>query len=564
MPTVKFKNLYLLSQVEKRALHVSLRSQKLLIQGANGFGKSVIMKSLYEALGATPNKIDDRWKKANVSSCLEFEFAGAIWFSIKAHGVLSLFDDKGNRQFWGLRLIKDWGPKLAEFFGFKLEMVDKDGETLTPPPAYLFAPFYIDQDGSWDNTWVSFRKDFYLPESARTLADYHSGIRPDGYYAAKAELTKEKIVLSSLETAVDTLRQAMTQIEEIEGTTPIYDLQEFASECDDLVAESERLLVLQARHRRTISDLHEEFHLVRAEASLLRNTLSEMRGEFDLASSLPHQVECPTCGHEYQNSLAERFALIEDEGVLSKALTEAKYKLGRLSERELTERGKLDVISASLTRVQKILETEKQSLSLNDVLVAAGKTEAAKLLRVSLSEKIVAADGSRNKAELLRASMSKFTERTRTTEIMKFYRSRLSMYSQELDVHLDAPEKQSIVSINVARGSEGPRALLAYYYAFLYTKIKFTTSVRFPVVIDSPNQQGQDKVHLPQMLKFIFDHVPEDVQTIVATEDASGLKFEGVAIATYGEAKRQILREKEFDRVKSIFDPFFQKILAAE
>lgn len=564
MPTVKFKNLFLLSQVEKRALHVPLHSRKLLIQGANGFGKSVIMKSLYEALGATPNKIDDRWKNASVSSCLEFEFAGETWFSVKAHGVHSLFDDKGNRRFWGQRLVKDWGPKLAEFFGFKLEMVDKDGETLTPPPAYLFAPFYVDQDGSWENTWVSFRKDFYLPESAVTLADYHSGIRPDGYYSAKAELTKEKLVLSSLETAVETLRQAMTQIEEIEGTTPTYDLQEFASECDDLVAESGRLLVLQAEHRRTVSDLHEESHLVRAEAVLIKNALNEMRGEFELASSLPRQVECPTCGHEYQNSLAERFALIEDEGVLSKALTDAQSKLERLVEKERTERGRLDAISASLSRVQKILETRKQSLSLNDVLVAAGKTEAAKILRVSLNDKIVAADGSRTRTDSLRASMNEFTDRTRISEIRKFYRTRLSMFSQELDVHLDDPEKQSIVSINVARGSEGPRALLAYYYAFLHTKIEFTTNARFPVVIDSPNQQGQDKVHLPQMVKFIFDHVPGDAQTIVATEDASGLEFEGVTIATYGEAKRQVLREKEFDRVKAVFDPFFQKILAME
>lgn len=564
MPTVKFINLFLLSQVEKRALHVPLHSQKLLIQGANGFGKSVIMKSLYEALGATPNKIDDRWKNANVSSCLEFEFAGATWFSVKAHGVHSLFDNKGNRQFWGQRLVKDWGPKLAEFFGFKLEMVDKDGETLTPPPAYLFAPFYIDQDGSWDNTWVSFRKDFYLPESAITLADYHSGIRPDGYYSAKAELTKEKIVLSNLETAVETLRQAMTQIEEIEGTTPTYDLQEFASECDDLVAESERLLVLQASHRRTVSDLHEESHLLRAEAVLIKNALNEMRGEFELASSLPRQVECPTCGHEYQNSLAERFALIADEGVLSKALTDAQSKLDRVIETERSERGKLDAIGASLARVQKILEVQKQSLSLNDVLVAAGKTEAAKILRVSLNEKIVAVDGSRNKTESLRASMNEFTDRTRTAEIRKFYRTRLSMYSQELDVHLDDPEKQSIVSINVARGSEGPRALLAYYYAFLHTKFEFTKNVRFPVVIDSPNQQGQDKVHLPQMVKFIFDHVPDEAQTIVATEDSSGIDLEGVTISTYGEAKRQVLREKEFDRVKAIFDPFFEKILAME
>lgn len=564
MPTVKFKNLFLLSQVEKRALHVPLHSQKLLIQGANGFGKSVIMKSLYEALGATPNKIDDRWRSANVSTCLEFEFAGATWFSVKAHGIHSLFDDKGNRRFWGQRLVKDWGPKLAEFFGFKLEMVDKDGETLTPPPAYLFAPFYIDQDGSWDHTWVSFRKDFYLPESAATLADYHSGIRPDGYYSAKAELAKEKIVLSSLETAVETLRQAMTQIEEIEGTTPTYDLEEFASECDDLVAESERLLVLQAGHRRTVSDLHEESHLVRAEVVLLKNALQEMRGEFELASSLPRQVECPTCGHEYQNSLAERFALIADEGVLSKALTDAQLKLERLVEKEWAERGKLDVISASLARIQKIFGTRKQSLSLNDVLVAAGKTEAAKILRVSLNEKIVAADGSRTITDSLRASMSEFTDKTRTAEIRKFYRTRLSMYSQELDVHLEDPKKQSIVSINVARGSEGPRALLAYYYAFLHTKIEFTTNVRFPLVIDSPNQQGQDKVHLPQMVKFIFNRVPNDLQTIVATEDASGLEFEGVTIATYGEMKRQVLRQKEFDRVQAFFNPFLQKILAME
>lgn len=564
MQKVKFKNLYLLSQIEKRALHVPLQSQKLLIQGANGFGKSVIMKSLYEALGATPNKIDDRWKNANVSSCLEFEFAGATWFSVKAHGVLSLFDEKGNRRFWGQRLVKDWGPKLAQFFDFKLEMVDKEGETLTPPPAYLFAPFYIDQDGSWENTWVSFRKDFYLPESAATLADYHSGIRPDGYYAAKAELTKEKNILSSLETAVDTLRQTMTQIEEMEGTTPIYDLQEFASECDDLVKESERLLTLQTKHRRTVSDLHEETHLVRAESALLKNALNEMRGVFELASSLPRQVECPTCGNEYQNSLVEKFALIEDEGVLSKALTEAQYKLERLVEKERAEKGKLETVDASLRRVQQILETRKQSLSLNDVLIAAGKTEAAKLLRASLNEKIVAADASKNLTESLRASMKTFTDRKRTTEIMKFYRERLSVYSRELDVHLDAPKKQSIVSINVARGSEGPRALLAYYYAFLHTKVEFTTSVRFPIVIDSPNQQGQDNVHLPQMLNFIFDKTPDSVQTIVATEDATILELEGVTIATYGEEKRQVLRQKEFEHVKGFFEPFFQKILAME
>lgn len=154
--------------------------------------------------------------------------------------------------------------------------------------------------------------------------------------------------------------------------------------------------------------------------------------------------------------------------------------------------------------------------------------------------------------------MNEFTDRTRTSEIGNFYSTRLSTYSQELDVYLDNPEKQLIASINAARGSEGPPAMLAYYYAFLRTKVEFTTNVSFTVVIDTPKQQGKDKVHLPQTVKFVFDHVPDNAQTIVAAEDASGLEFQGFTVATYGEAKRHVLRDDEFERVKAIFDQFFQ------
>ncbi|MCA1403046.1 hypothetical protein I6F26_00295 [Ensifer sp. IC3342] len=521
------------------------------------------MKSLYEALGTTPIKIDSRWKKADVSSCLEFEYAGSTWFAVKALGVYSLFDKDGNRQFWGQRLVKDWGPKLAEFFEFKLEMAEKNGDAVTPPPAYLVAPFYVDQDGGWKDPWKSF-DDFYLPASAKTLADYHSGIRPDEYYTAKAELAKERIILAALDTGVETLREAVSQIQEIEGTSPTYDLQEFQSEIDDLVAESNRLLQAQASHRRIVSDLHEEAHLLSSEANLLLETLREMRGEFELASVLPREVECPTCGQEYQNSLADRFALIADEGVLSKALTDAQAKLARVIEKERAERRKLDDVSQSLERIRKTLDARKESLSLNDVIVAAGKTEATKLLRGSLNEKIVAADSSRSRVESFRAAMNKYADPRLTSEIQRFYRARLSAFSLELDVQLDDPDKQSIASVKVARGSEGPRALLAYYYAFLHTKAAYTKNVRFPIVIDAPNQQGQDKVHLPQMVSFIFDNIPDDAQTIVAIEDASGFGLQGVTIDTYGEAKRQVLREKEFETVKAVFDPFFQKILAME
>jgi hypothetical protein len=61
-------------------------------------------------------------------------------------------------------------------------MSGHDEDVVIPPPAYIFAPFYIDQDQSWTKPWDSFTR-MYLPDS---LADYHSGLRPNAYYEAKA------------------------------------------------------------------------------------------------------------------------------------------------------------------------------------------------------------------------------------------------------------------------------------------------------------------------------------------------------------------------------------------
>ena len=63
-------------------------------------------------------------------------------------------------------------------------MLNRKEEAITPPPNYMFAPFYIDQDASWDRPWASFRS-FYLIPSSKTLAEYHSGLKPNEYYAAQ-------------------------------------------------------------------------------------------------------------------------------------------------------------------------------------------------------------------------------------------------------------------------------------------------------------------------------------------------------------------------------------------
>jgi len=562
MPKLEFENLFLLSRREKRALKVPLNAQKLIIQGGNGFGKSAIIKSLYETLGTTPKKLDDRWKNEGVSSCLQFTYDGKRYTVVKTLSVYAMFDSQKRLLFSGQRLVKDWGPLLAKFFNFNLEMTDKEGESIVPPPAYLVAPFYIDQDGGWQKVWNSF-DDYYLNETPRTLSEYHSGIKPSEYYSAKAQLAKEKIEFNELTGAATALRETISQIQQIDNVVgPTLDLKEFEADVDSLVKETNRLREEQGRFRALISDIHEEVHLLQSEKNLILQALKEMREEFEFGAALPDEVECPTCGQEYHNSLADRFGLIADEGVLTDALGRVNADLGKAIQKEARERNSLSDIQASLDRMQDTLNIQRASVSLNDVVIAAGKTEAAKMLRTTLQKKLLELDDVQTAIDGFNATMKALTDKKRTSEILKHYRTYLASYSQLLDVQLDNAADQAIAAVKASRGSEGPRALLAYYYAFLQTKSEFTTDAWFPIVIDAPNQQGQDKTHLPQMVKFIFDNAPKGSQIILATEDA-GKPLPGVRVDTYGVKQRQVLRDSEFEAVSAVFEPYVQAILAS-
>ncbi len=498
----------------------------------------------------------------DVSSALVFELAGKRYTAVRALGMHALFDADRKLLFSGQQIVRDWAPLIAEFFGFKLIMSDRDGETLIPPPSYIFAPFYVDQDGGWFKPWMSF-EDFYLPESTRTLADYHSGIRPDQYYQARVDLTADRLALSALDASVQTLRDAITQIQQIDdGASPTYDMGEFRSEMEELITESETLLSQQRAYRSEISDLHEEAHLFRAEKSLLEAALREVREEFDVAAVLPDEVACPTCGQEYANDIAERFSLVKDEGVLMEAIGVATAKLNGIQDREAKQKEKLNHIQKSLERVEHILAVERAAISFSDVVIGAGKTEAAKILRSSLGEKAADADEARDRIEGHKEKMAALTTKQRTGQILSFYREKLAEYSIELDVTLENSRVQSIQTIKAARGSEGPRGLLAYYYAFLHTRARYNSSTTFPIVVDAPNQQGQDKLHLPEIVKFLFVRAPTDTQVIVAVEEAGKDLPADVEVQTYGEKKRQVLRDSEFEDIRRRFLLYTNQMIA--
>ncbi|MBK3664799.1 hypothetical protein JJE66_26675 [Bradyrhizobium diazoefficiens] len=532
-----------------------------VLAAGNGFGKSALIKSLYDTFGADPHRIDESWRKAHVISAVDFEVAGDAYTAMKIAGTYMVFDATGQKILQTTSVTRELSPFMADLLDFRLLMTDKREQVLIPPPAYAFAPFCIDQDKSWSEPWKPFRG-MYLPNSDASLAEYHSGLKPNAYYVARAERDRLAVELRGVQAQLQGLRDALEQIRSVQPEAGIYfDLKDFEAETNSLLAECSELLNQQNAHRTKLSELIDARALWTTQIDIAKAALAELDEVFKSAIGHPADVECPTCGEHYTNDIAERFGIAADTEALIGILHQAKEQKDGLQKQIDAAQKELGDVETALSRVRAILSTRKNDVTLEEVMAAEGRNAASRVLRerVTQIESKVGALSAR--IEELKLAMRKSLDRKRSAAITDFFFSRLTSFSMSLDVRVESSKSGSIANAHLARGSEGPRGLTAYSYAFLHTTKEFGSSAFCPIVIDAPNQQGQDGQHLPAIISFLVKKRPENAQLILGVEDAVGITTDDADIIGVGVQKRQLLDDNQFASVSEHLRPYLAQLV---
>ncbi len=99
--------------------------------------------------------------------------------------------------------------------------------------------------------------------------------------------------------------------------------------------------------------------------------------------------------------------------------------------------------------------------------------------------------------------------------------------------------------------------MLAYYGAIWQTCYGDETSFAVPLVIDSPNQQGQDVINMPKVLEYLTSDLPSRAQVIVGSETDTDLDFDQKLIL---EDPYKLLKESEFSSIRILLDPLVQQM----
>jgi hypothetical protein len=565
MKRLHFSEISLVSEKERAAKTVRFHKKVTVIKAANDRGKSCLLKSLYSTLGATPHNVHPTWKSLNVTALLKFELDGTKYAILRAGLGYSLFDANDSLLATYTSVTRELAPAFAELFAFWLPLINAStGKAEQATPAFLFLPFYFDQDRSWMENWNSFEQLRQFGKYRPAIAAFHTGLKPNEFYKAQADKVDAEQRQADIRKDRDVVTRVLRKIEDLLQHVQIdLELSSYAFEIAQLLERTNQLRELEERLRDELIAVDNQRALVDHQIQIAASAAQELSKDFVFASEeLEDEISCPMCGAHYVNSFAERFGIAADEDGFRSLLIRLKDERKECMSQAEKARASMSDITDQLGDVTDILESRQGEVRLRDILQSEGKKEVRTVLRGELrdlNERIGAVDA---EIEAAKDEMQAYTKQSRQKDIKEFYRERMSLFLQLLDVKDIPPHSYSRIDSRITEsGSDVPRALLAYYFSILKTIEKWSTATFCPIVIDSPKQQDQDETNWRRMLEFIRDNRADESQVIVALVDDLGIDLGGEVIELAYD--RKLLQESEYQTVAAAMRPYIDASLRA-
>lgn len=520
--------------------------KNLITSDGNHFGKSVIMKALYYTLGAEvffPEPI----KTLHFLSIVSFKLGDVEYTVGRIKNSFVLFKD--NTLVEKYTSVGSFGEALSVLFDLEINLVSKDqqGTIIKTPPAFLFLPYYIDQENGWAINSYSFDKmtQFDMPQRKDSFF-FHLGVFDNSFVENSRKQKSNLRKITALEkeqenykTVIDTLKsglgdaQMTFDVESLERTIAKRK-DEMTTVLNDLVKVRSELIEAEDSYQHLLNE---------------RNVISKY-----LKSNKPVNiyeedvlVECPQCGNVFTQSLCQKMKkeylleslngdytkLIEDLQRKEKQISKLKAKYSEhqlhLSEYEKALGDDQNVYDTYLkTKATKSIVDEYHRKMGENQKTIDDLTEANKAIKDALKTYID------HKAEVNSAYSRNFRAQIQALDVP----SNQISGDYEPGAHL------------IASGAYGPRCKIAQLLTFLVTqKESSDTTVSFPVVIDSPNVLEQDKDHLESVLKTLFTWNKTDNQIIVASIEGKDIAeiTPGVNVIALDNLPNHIMSKAEYE-----------------
>lgn len=548
MSKLLFNKIYIFSSSDKAARVIEFSAGKTMITSSSidgtNRGKSVIMKSLYHAMGADCN-FDGKWDDNSKIYILNFSVDGNQYYIFRHSSLFKVFDGNKNLVFKTVSR-HELSERLNDIFHFAVKLParqsgsndrlegDEETERLeTTPPAYNYLLYFVDQDGQKGSQFCSFKNLQQYSDYKTNTLYYHFGAFDDEYYNFTIQQEKlieqQKRIIRDNEMMNLMLERVCANIKDVS----------YSTDMEHLKRDIDRTKEKYNEIARKLSEIRSKLITLRndkEELLLHLSSLSKLTKDNDKQiQSLNDQI-CPLCSSHLDNPLhlrIKRYNTGDDIILLSGELQIDVQRIEKDIAQQETEYSewlrKLNEYDSALNL---------QSSEINDVLRHKGYID----IKDKISDDLHAL---RKEAEQLDVELKDINKKLRKyNDAKKKINTRYYelMLADKTHFGLDGIDPKTFESIKKnfsSGGSNNPIATIVWYVNLLKLKHEFNPdAIDFPVVLDSPNNAETDQEKKNQVYQYICESITDN-QLIV-----SGIGFGDMQIPNV-----------EFDKVIELDNP---------
>ncbi len=558
MNSLVIKSLCIFERESKTAKRVDFSNGINVItsdkEDGNDVGKSIILKSLYHSLGAD-SIFDAKWDSIskiyivhiNISQKDYYIYRSGKLFKIYSHNLIELFSTI-NR----IELAK----YLKDLFGFCVKLPNREDEELEiAPPVYSYLLSFVDQDHMNGSQFTSFKALTQYPNYKENVIYNHFGIFTDEYFEtikAIQDLKKkekgfveEKLIIESM------LKRVKKYLQGIDAPADIQvlnvELEKSKQEYTDIVVNLKKVKDNLIRLRNEKIELENN----------IKDILYIKKVKEGEVKKINENV-CPTCSQDIEdiglriskNSQLEDFYIIKDEldGLLLEVkrqitIKEELYKR-LLRKFEEFENG----ININNTNISDVLKHRGYLETQDNMIREYGNIENK--LRIN-SESLKTCQKTLRTYNQLKKKANELYEQYMVNSINEFGLKEIGI-----------DKVKSVKNNFTSRGSNIPISTIIWYFNLLKVKDELNSeTLKFPLVLDSPNNVELDDNKRKALFNYIFTNNNKNTQLIVSTlgfdeEDYKNIKFDNIIVLD--NEKYSLLNTKDYEENQGILDIVFE------
>lgn len=565
MKSLKFKRLLVLSNSIKSANQFEF-SQKLNLITANdnSVGKSTLLKLIFWGLGCEP-ELDTTWTNQDCKTIVEFQIGDDSYFVQRYKNQIHLKENDNEVQEYQ-KITGDYSKRLAEIVEFKALLPNQSTSVVeTPPPAFYFLPFYIDQKRSWAKAWDNFENLGQYQKWKSTIIKYHVGLLPPEHFEIESEKSDKKVTQKYAETEVVKFDTAIEVVESYipQALQTVININALEKITDSIKADLKSLQESQEKLLNNMAILNSEKAYLFQQQILTEKLISELDKDYkySVENIEDEEIECPLCGVVHDNTILNRTSILTDkaqaENQLRVLLTEIS-KIDSKIEKNETELNDARNRIKEINEKYVIEEDNAPSINFNQIIESIGGKSIKESVIQTKSVKQAEIKQIDDDLKLLSKEQKGLISKETTETINDSFKSILTKYIKSLDAEaVNLSEINSPLDYNkiIKEGgaAEGVRAILAYYLTVFTMVEKYGSEVKSALIIDTPNQQEQSHTNYDKIVNLLTNEITSDTQIIMSAMENEHLKpFVERAKVIVLDKNKLLLKEK-YDELKNEF-----------